>query len=1675
MEGDSDSERDSGPESQTTKGLGNNDIKQPRGGAINNKIELPQTKEIENKSPETTMTESKGEKEKSWAYGRGAAPPYIEDYAQFSTWAAVVGAWSKTSPIPLKEQGFILAQELPKESSRYGATLREDVFKECPPEELINNEKGIDNIITFLKGRFWVDTEQDVYDTHDNLKTIHRKRGQALNDYIIEFDKLMKKAERLKIRPSGEEMDMCLAMDLIGTADLNGYEKMLIKSVCNVTNGDGKRYETVKAKMREILGQNGDKNIPSSDNNVLLAQNNSKTEDDIIQNNSTDEAYIAKGWKPPPNHNRRYQNSNNRYQNSNNRYQAGRNGGNNYNNTQQQKYYRTKKKNPPGPDGKPLRCLCCKANTHLIENCPDKLENKKDKKYKEVYMTNKETDQDEKFLIEISNSESEKEDNGEAFCSVYCSESKEELSSFTAEALNKAALDTCCTSSICGEKWLNIYLKALPTEMKNKIIGPKESNKHFLFGNQGRLKSIAKYTIPAKIGGEDNYLKIDVIPSDIPLLLSKGEMKRLGMSLDIKNDKGFINGKPLILTTTNAGHYVVDLLQSKEEIEEVCVTELDEDNEKVQMKALEKVHRQFGHRSKLQFVTILKEAGKWQEKFSKMIDRIMNRCEGCILRKRSPDKPAVAPPMSNDFGQVLGMDLKVWDKNKNIYILYMIDTYSRYQVATVIRSKEASEIVKAFTTKWLPIFGRVDKILTDNGGEFNNEDMREVASLLNVQLLTTGANAPWQNGGIEKNHYTTDSCLHATKRDFPDMPLEVALAWAVCAVNSMSSVRGFSPYQIVFGRNIKLPNIIEDPPPTWEEPQKSKEMMDTLNALHATRVAYTKSERCERIRRALRAKIRINDTIYEKGDIVYFKKEDENTWRGPAKVVFQDSKVIFIRIGSIYYRVSANRIIKAGEELAKDIIDKENEESKDTKENNVNEKETETVATRTVRTTRQSNQNDDNYEPDWNRLTIDEKETPPVNANEIEIGNGEELEAPITPEQEEDEAAGTSQAGQGTGTEAEQSRTDKESGQSNKKGRKRRKINQKPAPEINEDGTIKNAATILKRNDRIEILENGKWEKGIIPGHGGKVGGKHSGWYNIQLDNGQTFHDEVSRRNIRYENTDDTENNEESEEVMMSIRLDTGKTIKVEDINDRRVRLEDEDEEIALLVTADVFAVLVPKEQRDSPECMTAKMEELSKLQAFDTYKVVEDEGQDRITTTWVLTEKGTEKRARLTARGFQEDGEFPTDSPTVQKHSMKLILAIASTEGWNISTTDITSAFLQGSLMDREVYVKPPKEANMPNKLWLLNKCLYGLKDASRKWYLKVVEKLKKLGFKTSVYDSGVFYLIKDGKLIGIVALHVDDFLHAGNDFFNKVIMPQVLSCFKVGKSETKEFMYTGFFMKQTEQGVRIDQDKYVKNVKIPVVDPQLLKDKKREMTLEELTLLRQLTGVVNWTARATRPDLAFEMIDLSTKFKGGIVDDLIKAKNVAARLKKLEMSIMISNLDKLEDCEIIVYTDAAFRNLNDNTDSCGGYVIFLVNMKNGKVAPLEWKSGKLKRKVLSTLGAETQALYNGLDAAIALKLMLSELYNGDLNLGVKAITDNLSARTAVYSESEVAERQLRGDIAVIKEMIETERVKEIRWVKGEHMLADQLTKRGVNKIPLMEVLESGKMRVETLRLIRD
>ena len=74
----------------------------------------------------------------------------------------------------------------------------------------------------------------------------------------------------------------------------------------------------------------------------------------------------------------------------------------------------------------------------------------------------------------------------------------------------------------------------------------------------------------------------------------------------------------------------------------------------------------------------------------------------------------------------------------------------------------------------------------------------------------------------------------------------------------------------------------------------------------------------------------------------------------------------------------------------------------------------------------------------------------------------------------------------------------------------------------------------------------------------------------------------------------------------------------------------------------------------------------------------------------------------------------------------------MAANEGHHIASMDITGAFLQGEKLDREVFVKPPPDIikEKPGIIWKLNKCLYGLNDASRNFYYRVRPLLREKWF---------------------------------------------------------------------------------------------------------------------------------------------------------------------------------------------------------------------------------------------------------------------------------------------------------------------------------------------------------
>lgn len=104
------------------------------------------------------------------------------------------------------------------------------------------------------------------------------------------------------------------------------------------------------------------------------------------------------------------------------------------------------------------------------------------------------------------------------------------------------------------------------------------------------------------------------------------------------------------------------------------------------------------------------------------------------------------------------------------------------------------------------------------------------------------------------------------------------------------------------------------------------------------------------------------------------------------------------------------------------------------------------------------------------------------------------------------------------------------------------------------------------------------------------------------------------------------------------------------------------------------------------------------------------------MSTRWVITEKEGKVKARLVARGFEEEDMIQWDSPTASKAAIRILLTIAAHKQWIIKTTDIKSAFLRGKELSLDVFLRPPIESEVSEGIiWKLRHCLYGLKDGAR------------------------------------------------------------------------------------------------------------------------------------------------------------------------------------------------------------------------------------------------------------------------------------------------------------------------------------------------------------------------
>ena len=208
--------------------------------------------------------------------------------------------------------------------------------------------------------------------------------------------------------------------------------------------------------------------------------------------------------------------------------------------------------------------------------------------------------------------------------------------------------------------------------------------------------------------------------------------------------------------------------------------------------------------------------------------------------------------------------------------------------------------------------------------------------------------------------------------------------------------------------------------------------------------------------------------------------------------------------------------------------------------------------------------------------------------------------------------------------------------------------------------------------------------------------------------------------------------------------------------------------------------------------------------------------------------------------------------------------------------------------------------------------------------------------------------------------------------------------------------------------------------------------------------------------------------MRQLASKIKDGKVEHLMEANKVIRRIKSEQVDLKFHNLGSGQ-LSLLVYTDASLGNLPDGGTQ-GGYIIFLANEK-GKVIPICWNSKKIRRVVRSTLAGETLAMAEGIDVAIFVSTLFTELTTGTPapdGLPLICIIDCKSLHDALKSTTQVGEKHLRLEISGIKELMEKNIVKEVKWQTSHTQLADCLTKRGASSAKLLQFLQEGKISLD-------
>ncbi|WVZ82976.1 hypothetical protein U9M48_030174 [Paspalum notatum var. saurae] len=368
----------------------------------------------------------------------------------------------------------------------------------------------------------------------------------------------------------------------------------------------------------------------------------------------------------------------------------------------------------------------------------------------------------------------------------------------------------------------------------------------------------------------------------------------------------------------------------------------------------------------------------------------------------------------------------------------------------------------------------------------------------------------------------------------------------------------------------------------------------------------------------------------------------------------------------------------------------------------------------------------------------------------------------------------------------------------------------------------------------------------------------------------------------------------------------------------------------------------------------------------------------------WVYKVKRDERgevvrhKARLVARGFvQREGiDFEeVFAPVARMESVRLVLALAATRGWNVHHMDVKSAFLNGELKE-EVFVKQPPGfvvAGQEHRVLRLRKALYGLRQAPRAWNVKLDESLTRLGFAKCETEHALYTRRAErGQLV--VGVYVDDLVVTGTSEQDIVAFKEEMKkLFRMSDLGLLTY-YLGIEVEQGTDSITLRQSAYARK------------------------LLERSGGGLQGQQNADGGEDQAEQGEhggkgyVSRFMEDPREDHLTAVKHLLRYVAgTLDYGIVYPRRGRGK-AELIGYSDSDMGGDVNGRKSTSGLIFFL-----GK-CPISWQSQKQRIVALSTCEAEYVAAATACCQGVWLRRLLQEITGEDHRAPVLRV-DNKSA----------------------------------------------------------------------------